>query len=380
MTLDGRLLRPWRLPPNRVRRFYRGGRLLDAFRGAPEPVDTNLPEDWVGSATRSWSPPGSPDGGGNEGLSEAEIDGRRHRIADLLAADPAAIVGADLVAVAGPTPGVLVKLLDAGVRLPVHGHPDRSFARRHLGSFFGKAEAWIVAGTRDGSELDDPEGPGVWLGFRRDLSRDELLDRIRAQDTEALLAAMHRRPAAAGDVWFVPPGTPHAIGAGVFIVEIQEPSDFSIVAETRGLPIDPEDAHLRLGWEVAVEALDRSGHDDDWVAALRHDGRRPALDGEGWRRAPLTDASADPFFRAERLTVRDRARTPWPDASWLVGVVTAGSGRVAAGGGSLNVTRGDTFAIPAAVLRELEIEARDSLELIACRPPDTAALDRWDRR
>ena len=374
MTLDSALLRPWRLPPNRVARFYRGGRLLDAFRGGSQRGDTNEPEDWVGSATSAWTPPGQP--ATDAGLGDAEVDGARHRVADLLAEDAAAIVGQELVAIAGATPGVLVKLLDAGVRLPVHAHPDRTFARSHLGSYFGLAEAWIVAATRDAG---DPEGPCVWLGFKRELSREELLDAIERQDTEALLAAMHRRPTDGGDVWFVPPGTPHAIGAGVFIVEIQEPSDFSIVAETRGLPIDRDDAHLRLGWDVSVDAIDRAGHDDAWVEALRHAGRRPPVLGDGWVRRPLTDVLADPYFRAESLSISGRAAGIWPDPSWLVAIVMDGMGRVSAGGGTLDVRRGDAFGVPAAVLPDLAIESTTELQLIACRPPDPRDLNPWVR-
>ena len=372
MSLDEALLRPWRLLPNRVNRFYRGGGLIDELRGDPDSGDGDRPEDWVGSATRAWTPPGAP--ATEEGLSDAEIGGRRYRVADLLAADAAAIVGPGLVAAAGSTPGVLVKLLDAAVRLPVHAHPARAFARRHLGSFFGKAEAWVVAGTRDAG---DPLGPGVWLGFGRPFGREQLLEVIERQDTEALLAAMHRRATKPGDVWFVPPGTPHAIGAGVFIVEIQEPSDFSIVAETRDLPVDREAAHLGLGWEVAVDAIERDATDHASVDRLRHDGRRDPVRGDGWTRAPLTDAPADPFFRAERLEVRGSAHAPWPDASWLVGVVMDGRGRVSAGGGSLDLARGATFGIPAAVVPDLAFDAPDGLELIACRPPDPGQLDRW---
>ena len=50
---DPWLDRPWRLLPNRVSRFYRGGLLIDTFRGEPHPADTDRPEDWVGSATRT---------------------------------------------------------------------------------------------------------------------------------------------------------------------------------------------------------------------------------------------------------------------------------------------------------------------------------------
>lgn len=373
MTLDTALLRPWRLAPNRVGRFYRGGELLERFRGEVQPADSHRPEDWVGSATPAWTPPGEPPT--DDGLGNAEIDGQTHRIADLLAADPAAVAGDALVAVAGRTLGLLVKLLDAGVRLPVHLHPGRGFARTHLGSFFGKAEAWLIQETRN----LDPDGPGVWIGFRRGVGRDELIEIIETRDTERLLAAMHRRPTQAGDAWFIPPGVPHAIGAGVFMVEIEEPSDFSIVAETRDVPIDAADAHLRLGWEVAVDAVDRSGHDDAWVDGLRHDGRRPAATLPGCRREPLTDAAADPYFRAERVTVDGRATPAFEPPGFLVGVVTGGTGQIRAGSGDLRVGAGETFAVPAAALPGLEIVPDAQLEVLACLPPDPAGLATEER-
>jgi mannose-6-phosphate isomerase len=369
------LLRPWRLPPNRVSRFYRGGALLERFRagvlgpdGAPH-EDGTRPEDWVGSATAAWSPPGSPATG--EGLCVAEIDGRMHRIVDLLETDPWAVAGRELVAAAGTTTGLLVKLLDTAVRLPVHAHPSRGFARRWLRSWFGKAEAWIVVSTR---EAGDPEGPVVRIGFRRDVGREELIDLIADERTSDLLDAMHVRPTAPGDVWFIPHGVPHAIGAGVFMVEIEEPTDFSIVAETADVPIHPAAAHLGLGWEVAVDAFDRAGHDESWLDGLRQDGRRAAEAGDGWTWEPLLDTAADPYFRAGRLAVRGRAGPELGPPAYLVGVVTRGRGAVHAGVGDLQVRAGETFAIPAAALATVEIDAPDGLEVIVCLPPRAGDL------
>src|SRR5262245_31867073 len=237
MSGDDRL-GPWRLAPNRVERFYRGGAVLDAFRaGRLEPAagaaDGTKPEDWLGSATRSWTPPGEDPT--DEGLSRVSIDGRERTIEELLAGDPELVAGRQLVDRVGrPTLGVLVKLLDPAQRLPVHAHPTRAFARRHLGSFFGKTEAWIVLATRPTA---DGRPPTLHLGFRRDVAPVELRSWIEWERSEALLDALHDVPARAGDAWLVPAGTPHAIGAGVFIAEVQEPTDFSIVAETRGFPI-----------------------------------------------------------------------------------------------------------------------------------------------
>jgi mannose-6-phosphate isomerase len=227
------------------------------------------------------------------------------------------------------------------VRLPVHCHPSRAFARRHLGSYYGKAEAWLVQETRD------PAGAELWIGFRRDIERDELRTMIETGDTDALLDAMHRRPTRAGDSWFIPPGVPHAIGAGVFMVEVQEPTDFSIVAETRGVPIDAADAHLGLGWDVAIDAFDREGHDEAWLDGLR---------------GPV----AGPWFRASTLAMEGRT-SPTLGPGYLVGIVTGGAGRIRAGSGELTVRRGATFAVPAAAVATLEIDAQPSLQLIACQ-------------
>jgi mannose-6-phosphate isomerase len=345
--------RPWRLLPNRVSRFYRGGALLDRFRGDAQATDSDRPEDWVGSATRAWTPPGAPPT--EEGLSSAQLGDDVRRILDVVAADPAGVAG-DLARI-GPTTGVLVKLLDAGIRLPVHAHPTRAFARARLGSVFGKAEAWIVLGTR---EVPGEPPPHVRLGFGRDVERDELRGWIDAQRTDELLAAMVDRPARLGDVWFVPPGTPHAIGAGVFILEVQEPTDFSIVLESAGFPIDPDDASLRLGWDVMVEAIDRRGRAETEIAALRS-----SID-DG------LPAGAAPYFWARRIVVADERRLDVP-TRFLIGVVTAGLGTVATPSGELDVRAGEAFAVPAAVAAESRLIARRPLEVIlagSAGPPD----------
>jgi mannose-6-phosphate isomerase len=357
---------PWRLAPNRVQRFYSGGALLDAFRGQPKPTDGTSPEDWVASVTRAWSPPGEAPR--DDGLSIVEVDGRHVSLRELLEADPIAVAGADLVERAGVTTGLLVKLLDAAVRLPVHAHPSRSFARSKLGSFFGKTEAWIVLATR---QMPGAEPPVVRLGFLRDVRRDELIGIIEDQRTEDLVAAMHLRPTSPGDVWFIPAGLPHAIGAGVFMVEIEEPADFSIVAETRGIPIDRDNASLRLGWHVAVDAYDRTAWTASAIDGLRHRAS-PLVERDGLRVARLTAAAADPFFRAQRVSLDGDAQ-PWSEQSFMVGVVTAGEGTASVGGAALKLRRGDTFAVPAASLPDVRLNGR-GLELIACLPPRAADL------
>jgi mannose-6-phosphate isomerase len=220
-----------RVRPTRVYRFYRGGALIDRLRGEPE-QDGDRPEDWVGSVVGANNP------GRNEpdaGLTRLE-NGALLR--DAIHERPAH----------WGTPNVLVKLLDPVERLPVHAHPDREFARVHLGSEYGKTEAWKIVATRDSTS-------DVWLGLRENVEPDRYRTWIEEQDVDELLGSLHHLTVRAGDIVFVPAGVPHAIGGGALIVELQEPTDFSILCEWKGFPVDPCHAHLGLGWDVALEAL-----------------------------------------------------------------------------------------------------------------------------
>src|SRR5215211_3314689 len=213
-----------RVRPTRVYRFYRGGALIDRLRGQPE-QDGDRPEDWVGSVVAANNP------------------GRREPEAGLTRLENGALLR-DAIherPAHWGTPNVLVKLLDPVERLPVHAHPDRHFARAHLGSDYGKTEAWKIVATRD-------ETSDVWLGLSEDVEPERYRAWIEEQHVDALLGSLHHLVVRPGDLVFVPAGVPHAIGGGALIVELQEPTDFSILCEWKGFPVDPHDAHLGLGW------------------------------------------------------------------------------------------------------------------------------------
>lgn len=365
---------PFHLPPNRIERFYRGGSLLDEFRGS-NGGGANKPEDWLASVIRAWTPVGEPIS--DEGLTTVSVDGRDATLRELVQRrDPGGIGGMGLVRVAGPTNGLLTKLIHSGQRLPVHCHPSRPFAERFLGSRFGKTEGWTILGTQP---VTVEREPGVWLGFRKNVERDELLGWIEGQRTSELLDAMHWRAVSAGDVWFVPAGTPHAIGAGILMMELQEPTDFSIVAETDGYPIKPAAAHLGAGWAVMIDAFDRRGYSDTEVDGLR----QSVQPVEGGERERLFDSRSDPFFRGERLTLEpgQEIGLPWSD-TFVVGVVLEGRGVVTGGGRTLDLARGGTFAVPARATAETALRAQERLIVICALPPDPDALARtgWGAR
>jgi hypothetical protein len=99
---------------------------------------------------------------------------------------------------------------------------------------------------------------------------------------------------------------PHAIGPGVLIAELQEPTDFSIPCEWEGFPIAEEDSHPGLGWDLALGALPHPA-ERSRLARLPADGPSVFRDGEG--SAPERQAG-----RAGRLTHQCRGLDHEPEA------------------------------------------------------------------
>ena len=334
MTSDNQ---PVTLEANQPRQFYRGGAAIAAFRSQDE-ADAG-PEDWVASTTTQF-------GKDEAGLTRLP-DGRWLR--DAVADDPESWLGAEHAAEFGADTALLVKLLDAGQRLPVHCHPSDAFAAAHLGCRHGKTEAWIVIGTVG------PD-PTVYIGFREDVPAAVAAEWVSTQDSAAMLAALNPVEVSPGDTVFVPAGVPHAIGEGVFIVELQQPTDFSVTLEWRGFLADAEAGHLGLGYDKALDCLERRAQSPaDLVRRTR------ALTGAS---VDLFDAQADPFFRADRLHVSGTAAL---EPSFGVFVVLEGAGTL----GPVAVHRGSTVVVPHAAG---EVVVTGDVVAVRCRPPSVSSL------
>jgi mannose-6-phosphate isomerase len=323
-------MKPVLLPPNQFHRFYKGGARIDALRGEPQGED-GRPEDWVGSTATSW-------GSDSEGLSRL-ADGTILKQA--IEANPEAYLGAEHVAAYGADPGLLVKLLDAGERLPVHYHPGRAFAKEHLGLRYGKTESWLI--------LEADPGAAVHVGLKEPLDGETARRWVDDQDADAMLAALHEVPVQAGDGILVPAGTLHAIGGGILLLELQEPTDLSVLVEWKKFGVDDGTEHLGLGWETALESLDREPIDP---AALTTP------------QSGLLPKEADAYFRAERIGQGDTL-----EQSFSIVLVTGGEGTI----GELPVRRGSTVLMPFAA----GDTQTQGVEGIRCLPPDPTAEATW---
>lgn len=319
-----------RLPSNRPpARFYRGGSRITRFRGEP-PAAEYEPEDWIGSTTTIF---------GEQLLGLTRLpDGRLLR--DAIEAEPVQWLGADHVARWGSDLRLLVKLLDAGQRLPVHAHPDDDFAARHLGHAHGKAEAWYIL-----------SGGTVHVGLTRDVDANDLAALVADQDVAALLGLLHEVTVSPGDVVWVPPGELHAIGAGVLLLELQQPEDLSILLEWQGFAIDGTRAgHLGLGFDTALRAVSRTARSIDELSGLVS----PAPNS-----GSVFPAAADPYFRLERASVDGEADLA---PGFAILVVTRGALEI----GDEAVPQGSTLLLPAS---DGTVTVRGTGELLVARPP-----------
>lgn len=333
--------RPVVLPANQPRQFYQGGAAIAALRGAESAAEYG-PEDWVASTTPRF-------GKETDGLSTLP-DGRFLR--DAIIAAPEEWLGAEHVKTFGTSTALLVKLLDAGQRLPVHLHPSNTFAQEHFGSHFGKTEAWAVIGT-SGAE------PTVYAGFREDIDERQLANWVDIQDRDAMLGSLNKITVAPGDTVLITSGLPHAIGAGVFVVELQQPTDFSITLEWQGFLDDAKAGHLGIGFDTALGAVDRSGWNADRLETIiRH------TSGDTQPVVPLFNDAAAPFFRAERLQVNAPVDL---DPGFSVLVALEGSGRLRTeNGGTLELRKGQTAVVPYAAGSST---VDGELIMVRCRPP-----------
>ena len=233
-----------RLQKNRVFRSYRGGAQIDRLEGKPEKDCRNdhFPEDWTASVVRAFNP-------GRETIQEGY--GRAESgewVKDL---------------VKGELP-ILVKLLDAAERLVVQVHPDNAFARKYFHSRFGKTECWYF--------LNCAPDACVYIGFREGITPQKWQAVFEQQDIPAMLGLLHRIPVRAGDCVFIDGGLPHAIGAGCFMIELQEPSDFMAIPERvtpSGCVLSEEKMHGGLGFHHAFQMYHYVGFQEAEIRA-RH--------------------------------------------------------------------------------------------------------------
>jgi mannose-6-phosphate isomerase len=260
---------------------------------------------------------------------------------------------------------LLVKLVDAedDLSLQIHPHDDDPALEPTQS---GKPEAWYILAA-------DP-GAGLYLGFKRGATADGVADVLR--DGAPLDRMMYFVPVSPGDVFVVEPGTPHAIGKGVLLLEPQrvEPGkrgvtyrywDWNRKYDADGR-LDPNGAPRELHTERALEVTRWDGpRESELLDRIRHRAGAAALEEEARletlcsEEGPLVSST----FFIERLSGTGSLELPKHEKLTSL-TVFDGEVRVAAEEASLNVTRGRTAALPPHV-RPVHVEL-DRAHAVLC--------------
>ncbi len=239
---------------------------------------------------------------------------------------------------------VLIKLIDAQTDLSVQVHPDDAYARMHEGDN-GKSEMWYV--------LDAAEGATLIYGFSHDMTEDAVRTAI-ANGT--LDTHLNHIPVHAGDTFYIPAGTVHAIGGGILIAEIQESSNVTYrVYDYDRTDKDGRKRPLHVDRALRVMQLQASPPPRTTPLTVTHRGDTDC--------ATLCDC---PYFTTERLTISTEHIIA-VGAAFTCLLAVSGEGRLTAGGKCLSFRAGDCIFCPADT-GDCLVEGETTLLRVTCKP------------
>ena len=327
---------------NRVARVYTGGKLLGDFLGDGS-SDGFYPEEWIASAVRAINK-GSDDP--KEGVSKPV--GSDLYFDELLMHNKYEMLGPQ-----GKL-RILVKYLDSAIRLPAQAHPDKDFSRAHFHSEYGKTESWIILGTRENAKIFFGFKDGVdEKAFRQAIADSEF-------DKDAMEKLMKSISPKVGDVFLVPAKTVHAIGAGCLILEVQEPTDFTIQPERwcGDYKLSDDEMYLGIAPDDAVKCF---GFGEQPSAKVEP---KTVYEEKGVTVECLIDGTLTPCFVINRIKCDGGSYPMNVKDSYAVYIVTAGEGEIIGEDYRHSLRQGDYFFLPYASMGQFAVQG--SLEIVEC--------------
>lgn len=217
---------------------------------------------------------------------------------------------------------LLVKVLDANDNLSVQVHPDDEYAMSNENGESGKAECWYV--------LDSEPGAEIIFGHNAK-NRSEFIQLSKENKWDELLA---RVPARAGDFFFIPSGTVHAIGKGILLLEVQQNSDitYRIYDYDRvGLDGRKRDLHF----EKAIDVID--------FQPTSYKPKPYTFEETGFAKTTLVSCD---YFTVEKWRIKDIHDLKQFNGFLLIFVIN-GKGELIYHDGSILLTKGISIMIPA---------------------------------
>lgn len=334
---------------NRVFRVYKGGKLFHDFFG-DENLDSNYPEEWIASGIRSLNKnPLSK----SEGLSK--VQGKSIYFDQLLSDYKKCMLGER------ENFDILVKVLDSAIRLPAQAHPDKEFSRKYLRSNYGKTEMWVVLATREDAKL--------YVGFKKGVSKDHFLSAVKLSEFSKSImeSLMNEIRAQTGDIFLIPPKMIHAIGYGCLILEVQEPTDFTLRPEAwcGDYRLNDYEMYLGLNEEQVIECFDFQATEE--FHSMCKITSSVLVQTDTIRSESLISYEHTPCFSVNRHQICNGGSYRLENAPSTY-IVTSGNGILRSDSLLQTLKKGDYFFLPFAAKKKCSISSEETIELIECNP------------
>lgn len=365
MTFEELVNRPIKLKPSRIHRNYAGGLLMEQWQGKWDARDGYSPEDWVASTVEARTTEPVP----NEGLSEIDEPClERIFLRDLIQSDPGGYLGKNHAAKFGSDMGVLVKIIDSSQRLFLQVHPDRDFAKVHFNSDFGKTEAWYFLGGRS----MDGQDPYILLGFKKGVTKALWKELFDKQDVAGMEQALHRFSVKAGDIFMIDSGMPHALGPGCFLIEIQEPTDYTMRVERTardGNKLPDSFCHQGAGFGPMLDCFHYDTYTREEMLKKWYLRASTIERQAGGTRLSLVSSQQTPYFSMEKLNITQDFCDNKRD-SFVIAVVISGHGKLVFDKGEIRLSPSDRLFLPFQLSQTVfKNTGEETLEVILCYPP-----------
>ena len=334
---------------NRVNRVYVGGKPYPEFFGTNEEGDNMFPEEWIASTVKAIN---SDYYGPRDGVSIV-------RDTDLFFDDLMKNYSKELCG--HRKYDCLIKILDSAIRLPVQVHPTKEFSRKHLNSDYGKTESWLVINKRPGAKM--------YFGFNNRYTKEYLmeLEEKSENDKEIMASVCQSVDVEIGDLFIIPAGLIHAIGAGCTVIEVQEPTDFTIQPERwcGDKHLNYQEEFLSLDKETAMDCFDLDLINEVAIskAVIKPE---TLIKKEGYTKESLITYKHTTCFSENRHTVEKSEFTlDWAPAVYIV---LEGEGELIGKDYNHKLVRGDYFFLPYTCEGKIKARSDSKLVLIECLP------------
>jgi mannose-6-phosphate isomerase len=224
---------------------------------------------------------------------------------------------------------LLVKFIFPTDMLSLQVHPDDAYAAVHerASGGRGKTEMWYVVAAEPGVEL--------LFGLKPGSTKQEFLARLKDQKLESIFQPV---PVRAGDTIFVPPGTPHAIGPGMIVCEVQEYSDLTYRVYDYGR-VDAQGKPRELHIEKALEVT-------NFASIFKGKTKHLPLPVEE-EKVERSLLAACPFFATELWTVSEFCTIPVTRSHFDLIVLLSGRGVLRSKDFAFPIEQGECWFLPA---------------------------------